>query len=169
MTFFLVFCENGFNRDTAFLRRALGSRDCKIVPCEGGPLEPKTARLIEREASKRKGTALVVVLHVDADDEAWEDRWSEVEKWFSDSELDRVASAIVPFVPMPCTERWLCLGAGISPKQSTTKSVRRCDPWKRAWEAVPTPEHRRIQSAIDGALKNPPPELAASIKRLEST
>lgn len=163
MSFFLVVCENGLNRDENVLRRLLGGRDLKILKLDGETLQPRTVRLVEREYARR-GQQFTLVLHRDADDRPWRDRREQVRRWFTQHQLQRFARRLVPVVPEPCVERWLCIGAGLPVRR--TSALRPCEPYKRAWEGPRRSEHLRLQEAIDRAARSPPEDLAEVLREL---
>lgn len=158
MSLHLVICENGLKRDENALRVLLGDRDLRVIPLDGGEtLSDRSARLVKREFERQREERLVLVVHRDADTEPWRRRRARVVEWFKEQRLSRFARALVPVVPDPCIERWLCLGAGLTARARGT--VRPCDPWKRSWEQPRPPEHLRLPDAMRGLLARPPEDL----------
>jgi hypothetical protein len=160
---FYVICENGLNRDERVLRLLLANRDVKVTSREGETLDDRSARLVEREFLRR-GEKFVLVIHRDADAMPWKKRKAMIETWFKKHKLQRFATRLLACVPEPCTERWLCLGAGL--KHQSRQTQRPCDPWKETWEKQSAPEHHRLEASVANLVKQPPPELADFLSSL---
>lgn len=168
MSFLLVICENGLNRDENVLRALLGNRELRVLKADGETLTDRSARLVEREFSRRR-ERFSLVLHRDADELRWRDREATVVEWFRRHRLSRYVAALHPLVPEPCVERWLCLGEELQPRRRRSKTTRPCDPWKLAWESAAKPEHLRLKTAVERLRQSPPPELRAFLDGLMTT
>jgi len=142
---FVVLCENGLNRDENLLRGLLQPRATRIIPCLGPSLDDKAARVFVRVA-QASGTRVVLVVHRDADDESLNQRYREIDSWIKRHDLAKYMSRLVRCVPVPCSERWLCFGAGLRVESKSTVSS--CSPWKKRWEKERAPEWQRLEAAI---------------------
>lgn len=166
----LVLCENDLNRDGNVLRQVLDPRPVRVLPCLGETLDARAARLVQRNAAALASSRPkpVLVVHRDADESTVSERRRQIDAWLSEHDLGRLVHAVVPCIPDPCIERWLCAGARL--KVRAEQTIRPCEPWKKCWERAPGPEWRRLEAAVLQLLEHPAPkdfaEFLESVKRI---
>ncbi len=157
MTFPLALgvCENDLRRDLSFLKSFAGiGVDLRVTPLHGGRLDAKVARLLRRQIQAALKVGLdpcAIVVHHDVDRASLEARRNEVEHWFRTQGLGADGRKLVPCVPAPCTERWLC--AVLDVRVRGAKPSQGCDPWKEAWGHALEPDLDRVRRAAEGARR----------------
>jgi hypothetical protein len=149
----LAVCEDDLERDLTFLKEIAGPNvDIQIAPRHGLTLDGNTARSLAARAKNAKNQGFDVralLVHRDADKGSVAGVRREIEGWAKQHHLSGLARLIC-CVPAPCTERWLCLAAGMG-KPAHASPAAGCDPWKKHWGRKRGIDLDRVRDAANEA------------------